>query len=54
MNSVFQSREADPEQVLVNLGFAGSEALARIPKRFLKQPSQVLVASSNQEITLIF
>jgi len=40
MNSVFQSREADPEQVLVNLGFAGSEALARIPKRFLKQPSQ--------------
>ena len=39
MDSVLQSREADPEQVLLNLGFAGSEALARIPLRFLIQPS---------------
>eukprot|EP00092_Neocalanus_flemingeri_P009613 GFUD01010347.1.p1 GENE.GFUD01010347.1~~GFUD01010347.1.p1 ORF type:complete len:492 (+),score=156.69 GFUD01010347.1:51-1526(+) len=40
MDCVLQSREADPEQVFVNLGFAGSEALAKIPVRFLKHPSQ--------------
>jgi len=35
-----QSREADPEEVLFNLGFAESEAFAKIPLRFLKQPSK--------------
>jgi len=40
MDSVLQSREADPEEVLINLGFAESEALAKIPLRFLKQPSK--------------
>ena len=41
MDSVLQSREADPEEVLINLGFAESEALAKIPLRFLQQPSKV-------------
>ena len=41
MDSVLQSREADPEEVLINLGFAESEAFAKIPLRFLKQPSKV-------------
>ena len=41
MDSVLQSREADPEEVLINLGFAESEALAKIPLRFFKQPSKV-------------
>ena len=41
MSCVLQSRQANPEQVLQNLGFAGSEVLTRIPERFLKQPSQV-------------
>jgi len=40
VDSVLQSREADPETVLQNLGFAGSDALARIPVRFLQQPSK--------------
>jgi len=40
MDSVLQSREADPEEVLINLGFAESEAFAKIPLRFLKQPSK--------------
>jgi len=40
MDSVLQSREADPEEVLINLGFAESEAFAKIPHRFLKQPSK--------------
>ena len=40
MDSVLQSREADPEEVLFNLGFAESEAFAKIPLRFLKQPSK--------------
>lgn len=39
MDSVLQSREADPEEVLYNLGFADSEALAKIPLRFLQSPS---------------
>jgi len=39
MDSVLQSREADPEEVLYNLGFADSEALAKIPLRFLQRPS---------------
>ena len=42
MDSVLQSREADPEEVLINLGFAESEALAKIPLRFFKQPSKVI------------
>ena len=42
VDSVLQSREADPETVLQNLGFAGSDALARIPVRFLQQPSKVI------------
>jgi len=41
VDSVLQSRAADPEAVLQNLGFAGSEALAKIPARFLQQPSKV-------------
>ena len=41
MSGVLHSREANPEQVLQNLGFAGSEVLTRIPDRFLKQQSQV-------------
>ena len=41
VDSLLQSREADPETVLQNLGFAGSEALAKIPARFLQQPSKV-------------
>ena len=41
MSCVLQARQANPEQVLKNLGFAGSEVLTRIPDRFLKQPSQV-------------
>jgi len=40
VDSVLQSRAADPEAVLQNLGFAGSEALAKIPVRFLQQPSK--------------
>jgi len=40
VDSVLQSRAADPEAVLQNLGFAGSEALAKIPARFLQQPSK--------------
>ena len=39
MDSVLQSREVDPEEVLYNLGFADSEALAKIPRRFLQKPS---------------
>jgi len=39
MDSVLQSREADPEEVLYNLGFADSEALAKIPRRFFQKPS---------------
>ena len=39
MDSVLQSREADPEEVLYNLGFADSEALAKIPRRFFQRPS---------------
>ena len=39
MDSVLQSREVDPEEVLYNLGFADSEALAKIPIRFLQRPS---------------
>ena len=45
MDSVLQSREADPEEVLFNLGFAESEAFAKIPLRFLKQPSKVNIIS---------
>ena len=41
MSGVLHSREANPEQVLKNLGFAGSEVLTRIPDRFLKEQSQV-------------
>ena len=51
MESVLQAREADPEAVLQNLGFAGSEALARIPARFLQQPSKVGRFSSDFRIT---
>lgn len=40
VDSVLQSRAADPEAVLQNLGFAGTEALAKIPVRFLQQPSK--------------
>ena len=41
VGSVLQSREADPEEVLLNLGFGGSETLAKIPARFLKHKSKV-------------
>jgi len=40
VDSLLQSRSADPEAVLQNLGFAGSEALAKIPARFLQHPSK--------------
>ena len=39
MDSVLQSREADPEEILLNLGFGGSEQLSRIPARFLRHKS---------------
>ena len=39
MDSVLQSREADPEEILINLGFGGSEQLSRIPARFLRHKS---------------
>ena len=39
--SVLHSREADPEEVLLNLGFGKSETLAKIPARFLKHKSRV-------------
>lgn len=40
MAGVLHSREANPEQVLKNLGFAKSEVLTRIPDRFLQHQSQ--------------
>ena len=51
MDSVLQSREADPEEVLFNLGFAESEAFAKIPLRFLKQPSKVFILGSMEFTT---
>jgi len=39
-SAVLQSREADPEEVLLNLGFGGSEALSKIPARFLRHKSK--------------
>ena len=39
MDSVLQSREPDPEEILLNLGFGGSEQLSRIPARFLRHKS---------------
>ena len=39
VDSVLQSREADPEEILLNLGFGGSEQLSRIPARFLRHKS---------------
>ena len=53
MDYVLQSREADPEQVLVNLGFAGSEALAKIPVRFLKHPSKVRFSIKRERYLLL-
>ena len=50
MDSVLQSREADPEEVLFNLGFAESEAFAKIPLRFLKQPSKVSMKNTYNNI----
>ena len=41
--SVLHSREADPEEVLLNLGFGKSETLAKIPARFLKHKSKVRI-----------
>ena len=54
MDSVLQSREADPEEVLINLGFAESEALAKIPLRFLKQPSKVMMTREMLTVMIVF
>ena len=54
MSGVLHSREANPEQVLKNLGFAGSEVLTRIPDRFLKQQSQVTGISYFKEMCASF
>ena len=54
MDSVLQSREADPEEVLINLGFAESEALAKIPLRFLKQPSKVMKTKEMLTVIIVF
>ena len=41
MESLLQSREPDPEEVLVNLGFGGCYSTTRIPDRFLANKSHV-------------
>jgi len=38
--SFLQSREPDPEQVLLGLGFGGSNSVSAIPQRFLTAPSR--------------
>jgi len=38
--SLLQSREPDPEQVLLGLGFGGTDSVTSIPKRFLIAPSK--------------
>ena len=38
-SAVLQSRTADPEEILYNLGFGGSDQLSRIPARFLRHKS---------------
>ena len=38
-SAVLQSRKADPEEILYNLGFGGSDQLSRIPARFLRHKS---------------
>merc|ERR1712223_133673 len=38
--SFLQSREPDPEQVLLGLGFGGSSSVSAIPQRFLTAPSR--------------
>eukprot|EP00090_Calanus_glacialis_P041296 TRINITY_DN7270_c0_g1_i1.p1 TRINITY_DN7270_c0_g1~~TRINITY_DN7270_c0_g1_i1.p1 ORF type:complete len:366 (-),score=96.86 TRINITY_DN7270_c0_g1_i1:249-1346(-) len=40
VSEVLFAREADPGEVLLNLGFGGSETLAKIPARFLKHKSK--------------
>ena len=43
IDSLLDSRQADPVEVLLNLGFGGhsQDGLARIPERFLR-PSKVV------------
>ena len=43
VHSLLNHREADPEEVLHNLGFGGADVWRRIPERFLKSPSQVIL-----------
>jgi Ki-ras-induced actin-interacting protein-IP3R-interacting domain len=53
VESFLESRKLDPETILLNLGFGGSQdssnelGLSRIPQRFL-QPSSVSVCICNQ------
>jgi hypothetical protein len=42
VHSLLHHREAEPEEVLHNLGFGGADVWRRIPERFLESPSQAI------------
>jgi hypothetical protein len=59
VESFLESRKLDPEKILLNLGFGGSQdsngdlGLSRIPQRFL-QPSKVYISLCDVILTVFF